>query len=180
MAKQKARKSRPIGAVKRFRLDAHKAAIIVGMISLVGVLAAATISNWDKLTQATPDTTGDLLAYNEQRRVMVEGAFDQALVNVQEAEKTATGLEAEALRNFAVSVREKKAAVQRQYDKVLAAIKDKKPVQAEINKTDLNTMIVDTQRGYDGLRASIDRNLQSPHLYVKPRDLSCGKLPKMG
>lgn len=157
MAKQKARKSRTArAAIKGLSLNAHRTAIIVGLISTFGVLAASAISNWDKLRGSqAPDVTGDLLAYNEQRRAMVEGAFNQAIYHVEEVEKTATDPEAKALRDFAVSVRENKAKVQRQYDKVLGAIKDKKPVQAEINKTELNTIIVDTQRGYDGLRASL-------------------------
>lgn len=164
MTDKKSQTSRPDRARKqtltrgKFHLNAHQATVIVGLISLVGVLSAATISNWDKLrgsngTQvATPDVTEDLLAYNKQRREMVESAFNQALVHVQEAEKRETGPKAEALRNFDALVRERKAAVQRQYDKILEAIKAERPIQAEINKTELNTIIADTQRKYDEMR----------------------------
>lgn len=163
MANQQSKKGRPAKAVtKGFRLNAHRVAIILGLISTFGVLAASAIGNWDKLrgnqpAQIASDTTGDLLAYNEQRRTLVEGAFDQALTHIQEAEKQAAGPEAETLRNFAVVVRENKAKVQRQYDRVLGAIKEKKPIQADINKTELNTIIADTQKEYDETRAGVWR-----------------------
>lgn len=181
MANKTAQKSCLAGAAstgsslnkKGFSLNAHKVAIIVGLISLSGVLAAsvltsggsvavAVISNWDKVrggqaTQAVPDATGDLLAYNKQRRTLVESSFDEALGHLQEAEERATGPEAATIKVSAASIRAKKAVVQQQYDKVLEAIKDKKPVQAEINKTDLNTTIVQAQSVYDDLRVSLER-----------------------
>jgi hypothetical protein len=111
--------------------------------------------------RTTPDTTGDLLAYNEQRRKLVEGAFDQILGSVQQVEKQETGPKAEALRNFAVFIQERKANVQHQYDKLLGAIKDKKPVQADIKKTELNTLIADTQSAYDEMRTSSSNESES-------------------
>jgi hypothetical protein len=175
MTKQKAQKKRPARAAKGFRLNAHRTAIIVGLISMIGVLAASAVTNWDKLRgnqtiqAVAPDTTGDLLAYNEQRRVMVEGAFDEALGHLEEAEKMTTGQDAGAIKEFAASIREHKVAVQMQYDavqmqydKVLEAIKDKKPVQADIHKTKLNTMILETQKGYDELRLTQPADSEVP------------------
>lgn len=155
--------SSPTKSRFNFSLNAHKATVIVGVLSLAGVLTAsflassgsvavAFISNWDKLqgSQTTqPDVTEDLLTYNEQRMTLVEGAFDQALGHLQEAEKEVIGAEAEALKDAAASIKEKKAAAQRQYGKVRRAIKDKKLVQAEMGKTELNTTIIEAQREYD-------------------------------
>jgi hypothetical protein len=175
MANGKARKIRaaskatqdnnPTPTKKGFDLNAHKAAIIVGLISLAGVLAAsvlssggsvavAVISNWDKVrggqaTQAAPDVTGDLLAYNAQRRALVENAFDQALSHLQHAKEEATGEDAAAIEGAFNALTEKKAEVGSKYDMVVQAIKDKKPVQAEIRKTELNSVIVGAQKNYD-------------------------------
>lgn len=155
MSKTKARRSRAAGAAKQGTSLNDKAAIIVALISLVGALAASVISNWDKLrgTQA-PDTTGDLMAYNEQRRPIVEGGFDQALGYLREAEEQATGQDADAIRRASASIREKKAAMQRQYDKVFEAIKNGKPVLVEVNKTELNAIIVSAQKRYDDVRVT--------------------------
>jgi len=171
-----ARTRKPTPARGKFNLDAHKATIIVSLLTLVGILATSAINNLDTLrgnqtTQvAAPDTTGDLLAYNEQRRGLVEGAFDQALSNLQEAEKKAAEPDAQTVRDFAASVRENKATVQNRYDKVLAAIKDKKPVQADINKTELNTMIVKTQREYDAFRLTFELQTTTSGAIIVPEN----------
>lgn len=153
-----------------FSLNEHKTAIIVGILSLFGILGTAVfsgvsgvvvaaISNSDKLrgdqTQAVALGTEDALAYNEQRRALVENAYDQMAEKLVEGGGVASGDDAKVINDLMKTVRQDKAAVQKHYAKLLEAIKNKKQVQADIAKTELNTTISTTQREYDRKRHSL-------------------------
>jgi hypothetical protein len=194
MSNKKAQCSRSVAAKEDRKsvwtdLNEHKVALLVGVLSLTGVLAVAvlsstgsvivaTIANWDKLrdsssTQAAPDATGDLLAYNEQRRSLVEDGFDQALDNLQVFEGQTTGEEAKPIQGVIVSIRETKEAISKQYAKMLQAIRKKQLLQADIIKTEMNTQIAAAQKQYDGLR------IVSSRAVLVPEDIALmgGKIP---
>lgn len=172
-----ARTSFLLRARTAFRLNKNNVVVIGSVLGLLGLLATgvlantasvvvATISNWDKLsggqaTQATQEA-GDLLAYNEQRRTMVEDSYDRALKQLEAAGGTATGNNAAVIDGLVKKVRADKAVVQGQYDKLIDAIKSKKRVQADISKTELNVTILGTQMEIDQTRST----LQEPNLFV--------------
>lgn len=178
-----ARTSFLLKAITAFRLNKNNVVVIGSVLGLLGLLATgvlantasvvvATISNWDKLsggqaTQATQET-GDLLAYNEQRRTLVEASYDKALKELEAAGETATGNNAAVIDGLVKKVRADKAVVQGQYDKLIDAIKSKKRVQADISKTELNVTILGTQMEIDQTRST----LQEPNLF-KGMEICC-------
>lgn len=151
-------------------LTQHKVALILGLFSLLGILATgvltstsgvivAMFTNWDKLTSgsrtqvAPPAATGDLLVYNQQRKRLVDTAFAEGLDNLHGALEHATGEEAVAIRRGISSIREKKKEVDQRYEKVFEAIEVCNPLQLNIHKTELDTSIAETQSVYDGVRS---------------------------
>lgn len=196
MANRKARKSvsssqkgnnRP--AKRMFSLNKHNVVIVAGLISLIGVLAAAvlastgsvavaTISNWDKLRggQETPESareTEDLLAFIDHRNQVVESGLDATLSQAQKAEGQVSEQDALVTRDVAEIVKEKRAAVRREYQQLIDAIKSKKRLQAEMHRTGINTTILQMREEINHRRSSVpalQKHIQDVDYILRAQD----------
>ena len=147
---------------------ASKTSLITVVITLVGVIFSTMLlfggnvitsafNNWDKFqNSAKSDNTDEsktVEAYNQQRENEIVDSFDSLVTKLQEAksEITQKGIEpsnedSQLIDNTVILIQERKSAVQNQYKKMYGEIRDHKPVQADITKTAIGTLLNKTQQ----------------------------------